>query len=48
MNPARAMGPMIASLSFPNYWYIYWIGPLIGAALAGLIYNRVLEKPSAN
>ena len=48
MNPARAMGPMIASLSFPSYWYIYWIGPLIGAALAGLIYNRVLEKPSAS
>src|SRR6266571_3483640 len=48
MNPARAMGPMIASLSFPTYWYIYWIGPLIGAALAGLIYNRVLEKPSGN
>jgi len=48
MNPARAMGPMIASLSFPSYWYIYWIGPVIGAALAGLIYSRVLEKPSSS
>src|SRR5213592_4137674 len=48
MNPARAMGPMIASLSFPAYWYIYWIGPVIGAALAGLIYSRVLEKSSIN
>jgi MIP family channel proteins len=44
MNPARAMGPMIASLSFPSYWYIYWIGPIIGAAIAGLIYSRIIEN----
>jgi MIP family channel proteins len=52
MNPARAMGPMIAGLvtgvSFPSYWYIYWVGPIIGAALAGLVYSRVLEDKSAN
>jgi len=44
MNPARAMGPMIASLTIPSYWWIYWIGPIVGAGLAGLVYNRVLEK----
>jgi MIP family channel proteins len=44
MNPARAMGPMIASLSFPSYWYIYWIGPIIGAAIAGLVYSRIIEN----
>ena len=44
MNPARAMGPMIAALTFPSYWWIYWIGPLVGAGLAGLLYNRILEK----
>lgn len=48
MNPARAMGPMIASLTFPSYWYIYWIGPVIGAALAGLVYSRVLEDKSTS
>ena len=48
MNPARAMGPMIASLTFPSYWYIYWIGPVIGAALAGLVYSRILENKSAS
>ena len=48
MNPARAMGPMIASLSFPAYWYIYWIGPVIGAAIAGLVYSRVIENPNRN
>ena len=43
MNPARAMGPMIAGLYFPSYWYIYWIGPVAGGILAGLVYHRVLE-----
>ena len=44
MNPARAMGPMIAGLFFPSYWYIYWVGPIIGAILAGLVYHYALEK----
>jgi MIP family channel proteins len=44
MNPARAMGPMIASLTFPSYWYIYWIGPVIGSILASLIYSRFVES----
>jgi len=48
MNPARAMGPMIASLSFPSYWYIYWIGPIIGAAIAGLVYSRIIENTKTN
>lgn len=43
-NLARAMGPVIAGLFFPGYWYIYWIGPVIGAILAGLVYRYGLEK----
>jgi len=48
MNPARAMGPIIAGLvtglSFPGYWYIYWVGPLVGALAAGLVYRFVFES----
>lgn len=44
MNPARAMGPMIASGAFPSYWYIYWIAPLLGAALAAIVYRYLLEE----
>jgi MIP family channel proteins len=44
MNPARAMGPMLASLTLPSYWYIYWIGPVIGSVLASLIYSRFIES----
>ncbi len=48
MNPARAMGPMVAGvvagLSFPSYWYIYWVGPVLGAVVAALVYRFVLES----
>lgn len=48
MNPVRAMGPMLAGLltgqAIPGYWYIYWVGPIIGAVVAGLVYASVLEN----
>ena len=44
MNPARAMGPMIAGLFFPGYWWIYWVGPVIGGILAGLAYHYIMEE----
>ena len=44
MNPARWFGPAVVSQFFDN-WYVYWIGPFLGAAVAGLLYSRVfLEK----
>lgn len=43
MNPARAMGPMLASNFLPNYWYIYWVGPLIGGIVAGITYKYLIE-----
>ncbi len=43
MNPARAMGPMIAGGFLPSYWYIYWIGPVVGAILASVVYSYLLE-----
>jgi MIP family channel proteins len=46
MNPARAYGPMIAGLSFPGYWYIYTIGPIVGAVVAALAYRYFIESPN--
>ena len=44
MNPARWFGPAVVAGFFDN-WYVYWIGPLLGAAVAGLLYGNVfLEK----
>src|SRR5947208_987539 len=44
MNPARWFGPAVVSQFFDN-WYVYWIGPFLGAIVAGLLYSRAcLDK----
>ena len=44
MNPARWFGPAVVAQFFDN-WYVYWIGPFLGAIVAGLLYSRVfLDK----
>lgn len=43
MNPARTFGPAVIGGQWTNH-YVYWIGPLLGGALAGLIYGRFLIR----
>ncbi|TMB69112.1 MAG: aquaporin [Chloroflexi bacterium] len=45
MNPARSFGPALVSNSWDDHW-VYWIGPLTGGALAGLLYHFVYLKPA--
>lgn len=47
MNPARVLGPAVAA-GFWKAHYVYWIGPLLGGALGGLVYRILIErKPEA-
>ncbi|XP_049395381.1 probable aquaporin TIP3-2 [Solanum stenotomum] len=53
MNPARAFGPALVGWRWRNHW-IYWLGPFVGAALAGLIYeygiiqHETVQRPTTH
>ncbi|XP_058084934.1 probable aquaporin TIP5-1 isoform X2 [Magnolia sinica] len=46
MNPARSFGSAMISGNFKNQG-VYWVGPLIGAGAAGLVYQHVMSPPSS-
>jgi len=49
LNPARAFGPALVGSAFDGagkFLEVYVAGPVIGAVLAGLIYNMVIIKPA--
>jgi aquaporin Z len=41
MNPARAFGPALISGDWHGH-LAYWIGPLLGAAVAALVWSKLL------
>jgi aquaporin Z len=44
MNPARTLGPDIVALDF-NGWWIYIVGPVVGATLAVMLIGLVRGLP---
>ncbi len=45
MNPARAFGPALVAWQW-NGHAVYWIGPLLGAAVAGALWKAILLPKS--
>jgi len=43
LNPARSIGPALAAGNFANLW-VYLVGPVLGGAIAGLLYKTVFEE----
>jgi aquaporin Z len=49
VNPARSTGPavFVGGWAIEQLW-LFWVAPIIGAAIAGVIYNSVfVEEPAA-
>ncbi|TXT11248.1 hypothetical protein VHUM_01999 [Vanrija humicola] len=39
LNPARSLGPAVMNRKFPGYFWIYWVGPILGSLLAAGFYK---------
>lgn len=43
LNPARTLGPAVASGNFADIW-LYFVGPILGGAIAALLYSNLLKS----
>jgi len=43
LNPARAFGPALVATHWANHG-VYWVGPLAGGFVAGLLYDSLFLK----
>ncbi len=46
LNPARSFGPSLVTSHWATH-YVYWVGPVIGALVAGFVYHFVFMKRHA-
>jgi MIP family channel proteins len=44
VNPARALGPMIPSEKFTDWW-VYLVGPIVGASVAIVAVKHLIRPP---
>ncbi|XP_004429055.2 PREDICTED: aquaporin-5 [Ceratotherium simum simum] len=42
MNPARSLGPAVVMRRFNSAHWVFWVGPILGAALAAILYFYLL------
>jgi aquaporin Z len=46
LNPARAFGPELVANAWSDFW-IWYVGPLAGGAIAALLYDELYLRPGA-
>jgi aquaporin Z len=46
VNPARSTGPavFVGGWAVQQLW-LFWLAPIVGAAIAGIVYSTVFEEP---
>ncbi|AQL10075.1 Aquaporin TIP3.1 [Zea mays] len=47
MNPARAFGPAVVGSRRWRHQWVYWVGPMVGAGLSGVVYEHLVAGPAA-
>jgi aquaporin Z len=49
VNPARSTGPavFVGGWALAQLW-LFWVAPILGAAVAGVVYQRVFESTAAD
>lgn len=50
INPARSFGPNVVMGEFPNYHWIYWLGPFMGSGISVILHYllKYLHYETAN
>jgi aquaporin Z len=46
-NPARAFGPALVGGYWENH-FVYWIGPILGGIIAGLLYQFIARQKNSS
>jgi aquaporin Z len=46
VNPARSTGPaiIVGGWALEQLW-LFWVAPIVGAAIAGVLYPALAEEP---
>jgi aquaporin Z len=49
VNPARSTGPalFVGGWALEQLW-LFWVAPILGAAIGALVHRYVLEEPEGN
>ncbi len=46
MNPVRSFGPALVAGAWEAHW-VYWVAPILGALLAGWVWQQIQAEPTA-